>query len=95
MPEIVPVEVPAGGGAFHDGRTWHGSDSNRSDRPRRAVVAHCIAADAHFHPSEVSPVYSRYKRAGDEAMDESFFPVLWTRNGGRSAFLDAYLAEEA
>ena len=32
-PELVPVEVPAGGGAFHDGWTWHGSDVNRSRRP--------------------------------------------------------------
>ena len=29
--EFVPVEVPAGGGAFHDGWTWHGSDVNRSE----------------------------------------------------------------
>lgn len=90
-PEIVPVEVPAGGCALHDGRTWHGSDSNRGERPRRAVVAHCIASDARFHPSEISPVYSRYKRVGDGAMDESFFPILWTHDGKRSGFLDAYL----
>ncbi len=91
-PEIVPVEVPAGGCALHDGRTWHGSDSNRGERPRRAVVAHCVSSEARFHPSETSPVYSRYKRAGDEAMDESFFPILWTRDGGRSAFLESYLS---
>ena len=35
-----------------------------------------------FHPTEVSYIYSRYKRVGDEAMDESFFPVLWTEGGG-------------
>lgn len=94
-PEIVPVELPPGGCALHDGRTWHGSDSNRGDRPRRAVVAHCVASDACFHPSEISPVYSRYKRAGEAVMDESFFPILWTRDGGRSAFLDSYLADGA
>ena len=33
-PEFVPVEVPAGGGAFHDGWTWHGSGVNRSNAPR-------------------------------------------------------------
>ncbi len=95
VPEIVPVEVPAGGGALHDGRTWHGSDRNRGETPRRAVVAHCVSSAARFHPRETSPIYSRYKRAGDAAMDESFFPVLWTRDGGRSAFLEAFLAEEA
>ena len=45
-------------------------------------------AEARFHPTEVSYVYSRYKRVGDEAMDESFFPVLWTEAGGRTAMAD-------
>jgi ectoine hydroxylase-related dioxygenase (phytanoyl-CoA dioxygenase family) len=86
-PEIVPVEVPAGGCAIHHGRTWHGSGWNRGDRPRRALVAHCLSSAARFHPTEVSYIYSRYKRAGDEVMDESFFPILWTREGYRSRFL--------
>ncbi len=29
-PECVPVEVSAGGGAFHAGWTWHGSGANRA-----------------------------------------------------------------
>jgi len=41
------------------------------------------------------PVYSRYKRAGSDEMDESFFPVLWRGDGHRSAFLEPYLAAEA
>jgi ectoine hydroxylase-related dioxygenase (phytanoyl-CoA dioxygenase family) len=36
-PEIVPVEVPAGGGAFHHGWTWHGSGPNRGGGPRRLL----------------------------------------------------------
>jgi ectoine hydroxylase-related dioxygenase (phytanoyl-CoA dioxygenase family) len=86
-PVIVPVEVPAGGAAFHHGRTWHGSDRNRGDRPRRSLVSHCIHAEARFDPSEISYVYSRYRRVGDAAMDESYFPVLWTEEGGRTAWL--------
>jgi ectoine hydroxylase-related dioxygenase (phytanoyl-CoA dioxygenase family) len=84
----VPIEVPAGGCAFHHGATWHGSDMNRADRPRRSVVAHCIDADAKFHPTNVSYIYNRYKRHGDLAMDESFFPILWRRDGYRTAWLD-------
>ena len=76
-PELVPIEVPAGGCAFHDGRTWHGSDVNRADRPRRSAVSHCMSAEARFHPTEVSYIYNRYKRVGDETMEESFFPILW------------------
>ena len=90
-PELVPVEVPAGGCAFHDGRTWHGSDMNRADRPRRSAVSHCISAAARFHSTEISCIYSRYKRVGDEAMDESFFPILWCEDGYRTPFLDGYI----
>jgi ectoine hydroxylase-related dioxygenase (phytanoyl-CoA dioxygenase family) len=90
-PEIVPVEVPAGGGAFHHGWTWHGSNVNRSARPRRSLVAHCMSSEARFHPDTVGYLYSRYKRFGDDTMDESFFPVTWRADGYRSAFLDPYL----
>ncbi len=88
--EIVPVEVLAGGCAIHHGGTWHGSGPNRGDKPRRAAVAHCISSDATFHPTEVSYIYNRYKRVGDTAMDESFFPILWTKDGYRTPFLETY-----
>ena len=91
-PEVVRVEVPAGGGVFHHGRTFHGSDTNRSDRHRRAIVSHCMSSAARFHPTNVGYIYGRYKRAGRTEMDESFFPVLWTEDGHRSAFLEAYLS---
>lgn len=92
-PEIVPVEVPAGGCAFHHGGTWHGSDRNRADKPRRSAVAHCMSSDARFHPTKISYIYNRYKRFGDTAMDESFFPILWTDAGYRTAFLDDYMRQ--
>jgi phytanoyl-CoA hydroxylase len=90
-PEFVPVEVPAGGGAFHDGWTWHGSGVNRSDVPRRSLVAHCMSSEARFHPETTGYLYSRYKRFGDETMDESFFPITWRQDGYRSPFLESYL----
>ena len=92
VPELVPVEVPPGGAAFHHGWTWHGSDTNRADRPRRSAIAHCMSSAAKFHPSHVSYVYSRYKRVGDEEMDESYFPVLWREDGYRTSFLDEYMS---
>lgn len=90
-PDIVYVEVPPGGCALHDGRTWHGSDTNRGTSPRRSAIAHCLSSESRFHPSQVSYIYNRYKRYGDLALDESFFPILWTADGARSRFLDAYL----
>jgi phytanoyl-CoA hydroxylase len=53
------------------------------------VVAHCISSDAQFHPTNISYIYNRYKRHGDLAMDESFFPILWRKDGYRTGWLDA------
>jgi len=90
-PERVPVVVKAGGGAFHQGWTWHGSDINHTQRPRRSVVAHCMSSDNQFHDDRVSSIYSRYKRFGDNGMDESFFPITWRTDGYRSSFIQAYV----
>jgi ectoine hydroxylase-related dioxygenase (phytanoyl-CoA dioxygenase family) len=91
--DLVPIEVPAGGCVIHAGGTWHGSDANRSAQPRRSLVTHCLAAQARFHPTEISYIYNRYRRVGDDTMDESFFPVLWTRSGYRTPHLQAYLCD--
>ena len=90
--ELVPVEVPAGGCVFHAGGTWHGSDVNRGPQPRRSLVSHCLSSAAQFHPTEVSYIYSRYRRVVDLTMDESFFPILWTQDRYRTPFLESYLA---
>ncbi|MCY3669954.1 MAG: phytanoyl-CoA dioxygenase family protein, partial [Alphaproteobacteria bacterium] len=82
---------PAGGGVFHHGRTFHGSGTNCTAAPRRALVSHCMSSEARYHRTNTGYIYGRYKRAGSTEMDESFFPVLWTENGYRSAFLDDYL----
>ena len=92
-PDMVPVEVPAGGGSIHHGWLWHGSGPNSTANPRRSVVSHTISSDARF-TDEVGYVYSRYKRIGTDEMDEAFFPILWAEDGGRSAFIDAYTGAE-
>ncbi len=89
-PEVVRIECRAGSGVLHHGRTWHGSGANPSERARRSLVAHCMSSAAEFHPTNVSAIYGRYKRADDLTMDESFFPILWSRDGQRSEFLDRY-----
>ena len=94
-PKIVPVEVPAGGGAFHHGWTWHGSGPNTDARDRRALVVHGGSSAARFVPERLGegngPVYGRYRRLGDDVMDENHFPILWTREGHRTAGLGAYV----
>jgi ectoine hydroxylase-related dioxygenase (phytanoyl-CoA dioxygenase family) len=91
--DIVPIEIPAGAAVFHHGRTWHGSRDNRGERPRRAVIAHCISSEAEFHPRHISYIYSRYKKVGSTDMDESHFPVLWRKDGYRTGWIEDYVAE--
>ena len=92
---LVPVVVKAGGASFHHHNTFHGSGPNTASVHRRAAISHLIPADAEFHPEHVDPVYSRYRRVDDTALDESFFPIVWTRHGRRSRWLDHEVAEVA
>jgi ectoine hydroxylase-related dioxygenase (phytanoyl-CoA dioxygenase family) len=88
--ELVPIEVPAGGAAFHDGWTFHGSPPNeRTDGQRRAIISHLISTDTRWNPAHVHPIYSRYRRPGELELDEAFFPILW-RGGYRTPWLDSY-----
>jgi ectoine hydroxylase-related dioxygenase (phytanoyl-CoA dioxygenase family) len=94
--ELVPIEVPAGGAAFHDGWTFHGSPPNeRADAQRRAIISHLIEADTRWNPDHPHPIYSRYRRPGERELDDAFFPVLWRAGGGRSAWIDDWTAAAA
>ena len=57
--------------------------------PARAAshLPHLIPVETRFHETNVDLTYSRYRKHGDLSLDESFFPVLWDENGGRSAWL--------
>lgn len=91
-PEIQPIALPAGGCVFLHGDLWHGSGPNRSDRTRRSMAVSTLPAQAQFQPPGVGVgyIFSRYRRIGDLAMDESFFPILWTATGYRTPMVDAY-----
>jgi len=85
--QLEPIEVKAGGVAFHHHLTFHGSGPNTAEVHRRAVISHFIREETTFDPIHVDPNYSRYRRVGDLSLDESFFPIVWARDGGRSAWL--------
>ena len=91
-PEIVPIVVNKGGGSIHHGWVWHGSGQNRSDTPRRALVLHAMSSEARYVPECLGEgtgrIYGRYKRLGDNEMDENYFPILWSRDGRRTPGLD-------
>ena len=94
--DIAYAEVPAGGGSFHHGWVWHGSGYNRSSRPRRTLVLHAMRSDAEFNPARLASgtgaIYSRYKRLGDNVMDENYFPVIWRADGYRTPAIERYVA---
>ncbi len=94
--EIVAVEVRSGGGAFHHGWAWHGSGPNRSTRHRRALVIHALSSETRFCPQRLGegtgPIYGRYKRLADDALDENFFPVTWREDGYRTPGLERFIA---
>ena len=44
-------------------------------------------SESRYHPTNVSPIYSRYKLQGSLELDEIFFPILWRKDGYRTVFL--------
>ncbi|MFL5832075.1 MAG: phytanoyl-CoA dioxygenase family protein, partial [Solirubrobacteraceae bacterium] len=93
--ELVPIEVPAGGAAFHHGWTFHGSPPNqRADAERRSIISHMISTDTRWNPGHPHPIYSRYRRPGELELDEAFFPILW-QDGYRTPWLADYAASPA
>jgi len=97
--DIHHVEVEVGGGSFHHGKTWHGSGANPGPDPRRSLVLHAMPSDVEYVPEQfhqgIGPIYSRYKRLGDNQLDENYFPILWREDGYRTAQIDAYLQQSS
>ena len=94
-PEVLQLTLKPGDCAFHHGRMWHGSGKNiMPDLVRQSLVLSYIPAMARFKPAGAyvpdGYIAGKYKRYGDDAMDESFFPIVWSSNGYRTPFLAAY-----
>lgn len=92
-PKIMTVEIPPGACIFMHWNLWHGSGKNRSsDQTRRSFGVNTFRADARFQPPGIGYgyIFNRYRRVGETAMDESYFPILWTRDGYRTPFLAEY-----
>ena len=90
-PDPFFIEVPAGSCVFHCGETWHGSAANTtSDKMRRAIGIHMLPENVLFSDRPGGYIYRRYQRTGDPSLDESYFPVLWSRSGHRTKWIDAY-----
>ena len=72
------------------GEIWHGSGPNTTDeRMRRSIGVHMLPAEARFSDRSGGYIYRRYQRTGDPSLDESFFPVLSSRQGP-TGWIDGY-----
>ena len=90
-PEPLPIEVPAGSCVFHSGEIWHGSGPNvTGDTTRRSIGVHMVPVDAQFSDRPGGYIYRRYQRTGDPTLDESYFPILWSKDGRRTDWIDTY-----
>ena len=84
----VPMIIPKGHMSFHHCRIYHGSQGNRSDRPRRAISLHMQDGDNQWRlyrkPDGGTLVYNndvmvRKTAAGaPDYADPTFCPVTWT-----------------
>lgn len=98
QPEVLQLELRPGSCAFHHGHMWHGSGKNlMPDMVRRSLVLAHIPAESQFKPTGAyvpgGYIAGRYKRFGDDTMDESFFPIVWREDGYRTPFLQDYCAD--
>jgi len=93
QPDMVPIEVPPGGAAFHHGLCFHGSPPNeRPDAERRAIISHMVTTDTTWHPTTRHPLYSRYMRPDDLELDEVYFPIMWREDGYRTPYIESHFA---
>ena len=94
QPEVVQLDIAPGSGVFHHGNTWHGSGKNTMDVVRRSMVLAYVPAEAQFKPFGAyvpgGYIAGKYRRHGDNTMDESFFPIVWREDGYRTPFLADY-----
>lgn len=83
----IPMEIPKGHMSFHHCRTYHGSGTNGSDRPRRAISLHLQdGANTYreFTLSDGSRVAYNHdvvvRRTADgrpDYADPDFCPIIW------------------
>ncbi|HEY9624086.1 MAG TPA: phytanoyl-CoA dioxygenase family protein [Crinalium sp.] len=97
-PDVLQLELKPGSCAFHHGHMWHGSGKNmRPDKLRRSLVIANIPAESQFKPTGTyvpgGYIAGRYKRYGDDTMDETFFPITWRTDGYHTPFIDEYCGD--
>ena len=92
--EVVQMKLNPGSCVFHHGNIWHGSGKNVVDVVRRSLVIIYVSAAAEFQSAGAyipgGYIAGKYRRHEDNAMDESFFPIVWREDGYRTPFPTTY-----
>ena len=90
--DMVPIEVPPGGAAFHDGLTFHGSPPN--ERPDRGSAGDHQPHGHDGHDAGTRPCGTRSTRATcvltNCEMDEVYFPIMWREDGYRTPYIESH-----
>ena len=73
--ELCPV--PAGHVHYHHGLTWHGSHTNTSVRPRRAIAIHYMTGETRYDSSGNHTMKPFVEVANGEVLTGEYFPLVW------------------
>jgi len=77
---IIMCPVRKGQVHFHHGLTWHGSGTNHSSRPRRAVAIHFMTERTMYDDSGSHPMKPFVKIPVGAQMQGESFPQVWAAN---------------
>ncbi|MEO0542067.1 MAG: phytanoyl-CoA dioxygenase family protein, partial [Cyanobacteria bacterium P01_A01_bin.105] len=90
-PDIVPITIPDGSAVFLHGNLWHGSRPNVSHTAtRHSLSISSLSGQTQFQPDPKGYIFDRYRMRGRLALDESYYPILWSADGYRTPFLQDY-----
>ncbi len=85
------VEIKPGSVIFHHGNTWHGSGYNKTKTDRVTISIHFMNGNSKFHKSIKSPYFNHYKIFNKTDMDDTFFPLVWSKSKKNLNFVNKYL----
>lgn len=83
--KILRCPVKKGEVHYHHALTWHGSNANRSGRPRRAIAFHYMTGETRYVASG-SHIMQRYVDVADgEILTGEAFPIVYPKELNYSA----------
>jgi ectoine hydroxylase-related dioxygenase (phytanoyl-CoA dioxygenase family) len=69
--------VRAGHVHYHHALTWHGSQANKSDRPRRAIALHYMTEKTVLNAAGDHPMKDFAHVRDGEKIEGEAFPLVW------------------